>query len=350
MIDIKGFQNCSVYIFDSSYNLIHDYTKTAKKILVPIYKEQKNYKYFNQEAKTFDIEKCIKENSDIENLKIGEQVYIEKECLIPRTNLGDKFKRCVNRENASHIVVPTKLKCEIKAGQASIFVDKESKNVFVLFNSNVKASVGDKIFECIERPSKISVDYNDISNELLDALERATKCAVPEDMIIINLNRKDENVEWILDVLDGDSKKFVNEFELYDKLVDDDEDIYDSIEGIMDLLGSSSDESVGLGLKMISNLNFSKYRNVFIEMLCQTKEKWQLHKTRDSVNVKFMLNYLFGGNVDSTNNEVDLRSKMTPFRKAEYEIIKDFFIEKTYSLRLYKRFRDYEEQQQMVKE
>ena len=70
------------------------------------------------------------------------------------------------------------------------------------------------------------------------------------------------------------------------------------------MLNSTDATVVGLGLKAIAEMDYEKYRNTAVHLLCNNSMNWASNSMRFNSSVKYMLNYLglCGGKRESYAN------------------------------------------------
>ena len=63
-------------------------------------------------------------------------------------------------------------------------------------------------------------------------------------------------------------------------------------DSIKEMLNSSDETVIGLGLKTLAELDYKKYYNTAIHLLCTSSGRWGRNKIRQNTSVKYMLKTL----------------------------------------------------------
>lgn len=312
-----------------------------------------------------DLYSYMRENSSIKNVKFGDGIYIESKCIIPRSRIAAKFNRRINEESADHVLLPNPSfvnQCEIPMNDHLIFVDHKEKIVFDLRYSQsdrVKSEVKDALetFNSLDESERKLSNLFNLKNLFCGFYKyespesRASKKAVFNSlmnseffyngpMILVGSSNL-----WVQNVLDDNYDSFVIEDEIYPMTCDDDDIDEDTIENLLDLLNSPDAQSVSLGLGIVSEMNFDKYRNLILEILSRASaDSIQYNKSSRNVAEKFMQSYLginFNDKPYYDSKFFNFRSQFTELGDDEYDLFKELTSDSIF-LRCAKLVSDYE--------
>ena len=252
-----------------------------------------------------DIEHLL---NTVDNFTFEDKVYLHPNCSIPRAKVTQKYTRVLKPEKADICVVP-KLKGTLYTENISIFINRSKYKLFILTNYScfdngklatytsdicskfpLESSILD-INPCL-KDSFIKNKYSGSSpysqpEEWKDFLESTLLYYGP----VIYLNNKET---WVADLLYNNLHDVITEDRILDTLGDSTnkftKEIYDSFK---EMLNSSDDAVIALGLKAIAEMDYKTYHNTVVHLL-YSNSKWFYNgiKKNSSSSVKYMLNYL----------------------------------------------------------
>ena len=321
MISVYRFENFNAYKVDArvlteqgmpnkpvNYSFIQVYSRRrSNRIIVPIPK--------NIEVVTdLDISYIGKINmtsllNTVTDFTFNDKVYIHSNCTIPRAKVTQKYTRVLRPEKADICVVPNLVKEDTY--NISIFINRNKNKIYILENTSehiahklvyytseecsnfdlgssildINPSLKDTLIK--KTPYSYSNKNNDFSSEnWWDFLESTLMYYGP----IVYLNN---NESWVVDLLYNKLHDVITEDKLLATLGDSTneftKEVYDNLK---EMLNSSDNNIVGLGLKAVAEMDYKKYRNTTIHLLCSCDTRWIRNEMRSSSSVKYMLNYL----------------------------------------------------------
>ena len=237
-----------------------------------------------------------------------DKVYLHSDCTIPRAKVTQKYTRVLKADKADICVVP-KLEKEYNTENLAIFLNKEKNKIYVLENT-LDWNQGKYIYYTTEKCANFTLGscILDINPSLRDTLIEEKKYYGDFNNIfsmsnwkdflassliyygpVLSLNTKEY---WIADVLYNKLHDIITEDKLLATLGDSTneftKEVYDNLR---EMLNSSDNTIVGLGLKAVAEMDYEKYRNTTIHLLT-TNPRWERNDMRSSSSVKYMLNYL----------------------------------------------------------
>ena len=236
-----------------------------------------------------------------------DKMYIHPNCTIPRAKVIQKYTRVLRPEKADICVVPNLVKEDTY--NISIFINRNKNKIYILENTSeyhklvyytsekcsnfdlgssildINPSLKDTLIE--KTPYSYSNKNNDFSSEnWWDFLESTLMYYGP----IVYLKN---NESWVVDLLYNKLHDVITEDKLLATLGDSTneftKEVYDNLK---EMLNSSDNNIVGLGLKAVAEMDYKKYRNTTIHLLCSCGTRWIRNEMRSSSSVKYMLNYL----------------------------------------------------------
>lgn len=244
----------------------------------------------------------------VDNFTFEDRLYLHPNCSIPRAKVTQKYTRVLKPEKADVCVVP-KLKGTLYTENISIFINRSKYKLFILTNYScfdngklatytsdicskfpLESSILD-INPCL-KDSFIKNKYSGSSpysqpEEWKDFLESTLLYYGP----VVYLNNKEA---WVADLLYNKLHDVITEDRILDTLGDSTnkftKEIYDSFK---EMLNSSDDAVIALGLKAIAEMDYKTYHNTVVHLL-YSNSKWFYNgiKQNSSSSVKYMLNYL----------------------------------------------------------
>lgn len=248
-------------------------------------------------------------SNTITDFTFEDKVYLHSDCTIPRVKVTQKYTRVLNSEKADICVVPT-LKRKSTTESISIFINRDKAKIYIVENTlDYKL---DKIISCTsEKCSNFSLGSSvlDINPSLRGTLIEERSYIGNNNDTFSMKNWKDfldstllwyghtltlySKESWIADVLYNKLHDIITEDKLLATLGDSTneftKEVYDNFK---EMLKSSDKTVVGLGLKAVAEMDYEKYRNTTIHLLCNCGTNWTRNEMKSSSSVKYMLNYL----------------------------------------------------------
>ena len=237
-----------------------------------------------------------------------DKVCIHSDCAIPRAKVTQKYTRVLKPEKADICVVP-KLKRNLDTENLSIFINREKGKIYIIENT-MEWNSGDYTYCTSEKCSNFALGscILDINPSLRDTLieeryfsdTRKTfsmenwKDFLASTLLyygpVLSLRTKES---WIADLLYNKLHDIITEDVLLATLGDStNEFTKEAYDNLKDMLNSTDKTIVGLGLKAVAEMDYEKYRNTTIHLLCSCYTRWVKNEMMFSSSVKYMLNYL----------------------------------------------------------
>ena len=238
-----------------------------------------------------------------------DKMYIHPDCTIPRAKVTQKYTRVLKSEKADICVVPNLEEKDTK--NISIFINRDKNKIYVLENTSehiahklvhytsekcLNFNLGSPILDINPSLKNTSIKsiysynngkYKEISLENFEDFLASTLLYYGP---VLYLNT---NESWVADVLYNKLHDIITEDRLLATLGDSTneftKEVYDNLK---EMLKSSDNNIVGLGLKAVAEMDYEKYRNTTIHLLCNCGTRWIRNEMRSSSSVKYMLNYL----------------------------------------------------------
>ena len=244
----------------------------------------------------------------VDNFTFEDKVYLHPNCSIPRAKVTQKYTRVLKPEKADICIVP-KLERTLNTENISIFINRNTYKLFILVNfrlwndGKIIKHTSDK---CSNFPLESSI--LDINPYLKDSFIKnkysgSSPYSQPEEWKdflestllyygpVIYLYNKEA---WVADLLYNKLHDVITEDRILDTLGDSTnkftKEIYDSFK---EMLNSSDDDVIALGLKAIAEMDYKTYHNTVVHLL-YSNSKWFYNgiKQNSSSSIKYMLNYL----------------------------------------------------------
>ena len=318
MISVYKFPNFDTYKVDArvltkqyiSNTLVNPsfipvYRRNSNQIIVPV---PKNIEVVTNSETSYigniNINSLLNIATDF---TFEDKMYIHPDCTIPRAKVTQKYTRVLRPEKADICVVPN----PVKEGtyNISIFINRNKNKIYILENTSEyhklvyytseecsNFDLGSPILDINpslkgtlikNKPYSYSNKNNDFSIEnWWDFLESTLLYYGP----VIYLNA---NESWIADVLYNKLHDIITEDKLLSTLGDSTneftQEVYDNLK---QMLQTSDNNIVGLGLKAVAAMDYEEYRTTTIHLLCNCGTRWIRNEMRSSSSVKYMLNYL----------------------------------------------------------
>lgn len=235
-----------------------------------------------------------------------DKVCIHSDCAIPRAKVTQKYTRVLKPEKADICVVP-KLEREINTENLSIFINKDKGKIYVIENIAEWKS-GKYTYYTSEKCSNFALGscildinpslrgtfikcYGDTGNTFsMENWKDFLASTLLYHGPVLSLYTKES---WIADVLYNKLHDVITEDVLLATLGDStNEFTKETYDNLKEMLNSTDATVVGLGLKAVAEMDYEKYRNTAVHLLCNNNMTWTRNDMRSSSSVKFMLNYL----------------------------------------------------------
>lgn len=241
---------------------------------------------------------------------IGSKLYLHPNCTIPRAKVTQKYTRVIKAGSADNCVIP-KLDRPIKTTRAAIFINKDRGKIYycparrrwqnnqeVLYDPNLclHYNVGTPLLEIFPLLAGTTVDssihtYCMTEQEIQEAWNGFLNSTLIYYGHCAELVTKEE---WVADLLYGKLHNVVEESAILPTLGSEenkfDKEIFSNIK---QMLESNDSNIVGIGLKTLAELDYEKYKNTAILLLCSSKDnKWLRNEMKNNTSVKYMLNFL----------------------------------------------------------
>lgn len=238
-----------------------------------------------------------------------DKVYLHSDCTIPRTKVTQKYTRVLKADKADICVVP-KLERELNTENLAIFINRDKNKIYVLENTS-EWNQGKYTYYTAEKCAGFTLGscILDINPSLRDTLIEEKKYYGDYHNTFSMDNWKDFLASsliyygptlslytkefWIADILYNKLHDIITEDKLLATLGDSTneftKEVYDNLR---EMLNSSDNTIVGLGLKAVAEMDYEKYRNTTVHLLANNNIYWSKNDMRSSANVKYMLKYL----------------------------------------------------------
>lgn len=246
----------------------------------------------------------------ITDFTFGDKVCIHSDCAIPRAKVTQKYTRVLKPEKADICVVPKLERKIINTENISIFINRDKGNIYIIENA-VEWNLGKCTCYTSEKCSNFALGscVLDINPSLRDTLitkiyyygtkGKAFSIEDWKDFLsstllyygpAVSLYTKES---WIADLLYNKLHDVITEDILLATLGDStNEFTKEAYDNLNEMLNSTDATVVGLGLKAIAEMDYEKYRNTAVHLLCNNNMNWASNSMRFSSSVKYMLNYL----------------------------------------------------------
>lgn len=245
----------------------------------------------------------------ITDFTFEDKVYIHPNCCISRAKVAQKYTRVIKPERADICVVP-KLKRELNTEDCAIFINRNKSKIYILENQIDWINGKPKMFS-----SEKCADYAlgsrvlDINSSLKGTILKETGWSSVNKSTFSMTNWEDfldsillyygpvltlySKEHWIADVLYNKLHDIITVDKLLITLGDStNEFTQETYDNLKEMLSSSDSTVVGLGLKAVAEMDYCKYRNTTIHLLCNCNMKWIKNQMKFNSSVKYMLNYL----------------------------------------------------------
>ena len=256
---------------------------------------------------TIDITPLL---NTITDFTFEDKIYIHSDCAIPRAKVTQKYTRVLKPEKADICVVPKLERKIINTENISIFINRDKGNIYIIENT-IEWNLGKRTCYTSEKCSNFALGscILDINPSLRDTLiteiyyygtkGKAFSIEDWKDFLastllyygpVISLYTKES---WIADLLYNKLHDIITEDILLATLGDStNEFTKEAYDNLNEMLNSTDATVVGLGLKAIAEMDYEKYRNTAVHLLCNNNMNWASNSMRFSSSVKYMLNYL----------------------------------------------------------
>ena len=245
----------------------------------------------------------------ITDFTFEDKVYIHPNCSISRAKVAQKYTRVIKPEKANVCVVP-KLERELNTEDCAIFINRNKSKIYILKNQIDWRNYKPKMFSA-EKCADYALGSRvlDINASLKGTILKETRWSGINKSTFSMTNWEDfldsillyygpvltlySNEYWIADVLYNKLHDIITVDKLLTTLGDSTnkftQETYDNLK---EMLNSSDSTVVGLGLKAVAEMDYCKYRNTTIHLLCNCNMKWSKNQMKFNSSVKYMLKYL----------------------------------------------------------
>ena len=256
---------------------------------------------------TIDITPLL---NTITDFTFEDKIYIHSDCAIPRAKVTQKYTRVLKPEKADICVVPKLERKIINTENISIFINRDKGNIYIIENTR-EWNLGKCTCYTSEKCSNFALGscILDINPSLRDTLiteiyyygtkGKAFSIEDWKDFLastllyygpVVSLYTKES---WIADLLYNKLHDVITEDILLATLGDStNEFTKEAYDNLKEMLNSTDATVVGLGLKAIAEMDYEKYRNTAVHLLCNNNMNWASNSMRFNSSVKYMLNYL----------------------------------------------------------
>lgn len=246
----------------------------------------------------------------ITDFTFEDKVCIHSDCAIPRAKVTQKYTRVLKPEKADICVVPKLERKIINTENISIFINRDKGNIYIIENA-IEWNSGKCTCYTSEKCSNFALGscILDINPSLRDTLiteiyyygtkGKAFSIEDWKDFLastllyygpVVSLYTKES---WIADLLYNKLHDVITEDILLATLGDStNEFTKEAYDNLKEMLNSTDATVVGLGLKAIAEMDYEKYRNTAVHLLCNNSMNWASNNMRLNSSVKYMLNYL----------------------------------------------------------
>ena len=255
---------------------------------------------------TIDITPLL---NTVTDFTFEDKVCINSDCTIPRVKVTQKYTRVLKPEKADICVVP-KLERKIYTENLSIFINRHKGKIYVIENT-VEWRSSKYTYYTSEKCSNFALGscILDINPTLRDTLITEINYYGDKGMTFSMENWKDflastllyygpvvslhTKESWIADLMYNKLHDVITEDVLLATLGDStNEFTKEAYNNLKDMLNSTDGTVVGLGLKAVAEMDYEKYRNTAVHLLCNNSTTWTRNNMRSSSSVKYMLKYL----------------------------------------------------------
>jgi hypothetical protein len=230
-----------------------------------------------------------------ELLNTAKKVYVHSTCTLPREALAKKYKRCLDPLVADAIVIPESTNMVGVWENTAAFVNDENKTIYV---SAFSRSAWDNDREKAAF-SKISSAVG--GTRFLDLVSPISRAEAQDDNPqlcaaklfyfgpICLFGRKNMHL-FDIETFKIPKDKIVYQSTIMNSINDDtNEPTYDAMMSIYDMLNSSEDATVEVGLKSLAALDYAHYPQA-VRTILMRSSNWRWSKAKSSTAVKYMLN------------------------------------------------------------
>lgn len=245
----------------------------------------------------------------ITDFTFEDKVYIHPNCSISRAKVTQKYTRVIKPERADICVVP-KLERELNTEDCAVFINRNKSKIYILKNQIEWSNFKPKMVSA-EKCADYALGSRilDINSSLKGTTLKETHWSGINKSIFSMTNWEDfldsvllyygpvltlySKEHWIVDVLYNKLHDIITIDKLLSTLGDSTNKFTkETCDNLKEMLNSSDSTVVGLGLKAVAEMDYCKYRNTTIHLLCNCNSKWSKNQMKFNSSVKYMLNYL----------------------------------------------------------
>lgn len=287
----------------SADSFYHNYHNKTKDVIVPI----PNYLLSNINLSTLHLKAVT---NKILKPSLDTVLWIHSNCSIPRAKVFQKYTRTIKSDKADFCVIP-KLPRGLEVRNIAIFINRNKYKVYYIdgeriYNNNTrqwefkwpeKANVakGTKVIDINPNLKGSTIEevsyYGNVSSihtqeNWVDFLESSLLYYGPTVQLI-------SKQVYIADIMYNKIHDLVLEEDVLSTLGDDNNNFnIELCNSIKEMLNSTDMSVINLGLKTLAELDYEKFRNTAMHILCSVSSKWQNSKIKNTTSVSYMLKYL----------------------------------------------------------
>lgn len=243
------------------------------------------YAFMNQVCFHPDI--CINHKELLEKAK---KIYTHPNCKLSRSMMAEKYKKSLNPFLSDAVIVPQPDYDSLCLDKTALFINEQSKIIVRIEIQDEKAEGVIKKAEGGDKLGNLTVCPPRYREARPFSVEDVTEAELFYfgDVLYIPGNQS-FIAELITNSLPLD--KIVFEECVQDSLGDENNKVdFESLCSIKEMLDSCDENTVGVGLKALSVMDWMHYPNSVKYIMNQTdKYKWLYNKASNSTSVKYML-------------------------------------------------------------
>lgn len=237
-------------------------------------------------------------------------LWVHSNCNIPRAKVFQKYTRTIKPDKADFCIVPSFPK-NLDIDTVAIFINKKKYKVYYIkseqsyingvwqhvtpwkcankdlntsvldINPSLKNSTikEDTYYNPIMREIFTQENWNDFLNSTLMYYGYAILVPNKQSFIVDVLYKKYNNIvseDALLSTLGDESNTFTKEL----------------CDNIKEMLSSTDTSIVELGLKTLAELDYKKFRNTAVNILCSVSARWYHTPIKRTASVSYMLKFL----------------------------------------------------------
>lgn len=290
---------------DSSYSFMHIFHHREKDLLTPI---PPHIEIVEDDTVCFGKVKSNISFRSASDLTPESKLYIHPDCTIPRAKVTQKYTKVLSPEKADFCVVPV-IPNNISTALTAVFINREKMKAFFIkakmsWDKGRYTRKAPTVCENIALGTKVSDINPHLKGSSIEEMhyyscpglytQENWKDFLDSSLVFYGHAAEISSKEhFMADVMYGTLTNLITEDVILASLGDESNELnretYDSIK---EMLNSSDETVIGLGLKTLAELDYKKYYNTAIHLLCTSSGKWRGNKIRQNTSVKYMLKTL----------------------------------------------------------